>query len=163
MFWRLTGRQYTKQGALIGAYDTLPAVTAIGGAQHDAHLADHKQAGIFDVGNGIQVKAIFVVQLITNLYPAGSAIISAQHAAIGTNGKAPLPVGKPDIQQGSLKFTVAILPDPVLTTVTAVQNLGIVPNSPAVFVINKNTAVNSCLVGTLPCCQLSPSLSEYST
>src|SRR5690606_41678727 len=67
--FRSGAANHAEERALIRRLDRFPGLAQVAGAEHAAHLADDEQAGAFDMGDGVQVKAVLVVQAVADVVP----------------------------------------------------------------------------------------------
>ena len=75
-------------------------------AEHHALFADGKQAGVFDLDDGVEVIKIFVAHTVTDIGPIGTTISGFQQSTISTHYITVIAIFKPDIKERSPFFTL---------------------------------------------------------
>ncbi len=133
----LRAADHAEERALIRRLDLLPGFAHVGGAEHAAHFANHEQAGAFDMGNGIQVEAVFVLEPVADVVPALAAVDGFDQRTIGTDRNAVLGVFEPHVEQGCFTLAIFVLHLPALSAVAGRQDQGIVADRPAMLVVDE--------------------------
>lgn len=134
---RIGGTDGAEQRALVGAFEFFPGGAPVLRAEQAAGFADHQQAVVLDRGDGVEVELVLVVQALADVFPVLAAVAGLQQRAIGTDGQAVLFVGEPDVQQRRFAAEVLELPGPGAAGVVADEDLRIVPDRPALALVDE--------------------------
>ncbi|MOA14283.1 hypothetical protein D3C78_1343770 [compost metagenome] len=80
---------------------------------------------------------IFVVEAVTDVFPVFTAVGGVHQRAVRAHGEAAVDVLEPDVEQRRFTFEVFELLGPGQTAVCAGEDLRVMADRPAVFVVDK--------------------------
>ena len=87
--------------------------------------------------DGVEVELVFVVQAVAGVFPVLAAVGGFQQRAISAHGKAAVDVLEPDVEQRRFAFQIFELLGPGDAAVLAGEDLCVMADGPAVFVVDK--------------------------